>query len=282
MDFFHQLDVLAYRMVVEVWALFWPVLLAICILAPVERRFGREKHQLWRAWRFNLLWHLGLLVLVVTVSWTAWTEFVDWLGTFGGRRQWRLAAPDGSWELAARVALALLVHDFFAYWSHRLQHAVPAIWAMHQFHHDERHMNASTSLRAHWINLPYVQVLVLVPMMWLLGFDVMTPAVYVVHGLFVAYTHMNVDIGHGKLSKLLVSPRYHRIHHASERYLHDSNYANILPLWDIVFRTHTAPGRTGVEGTGLDYMPSSASFITAFFQPLVDWAHMLRRAVART
>ena len=281
MSFLHQLDVLAYRLVVGVWDLYWPVLAVVFLLSLAERRFSIEKAQPWRAWWFNIVWHAGLLAMVVAMSWTAWTEFIAWLGSAGHWLPWRMAAPQGPLDAWVRVALGLVVHDFFNYWAHRLQHRLPALWAIHQFHHDERHVNASTSLRSHWLGILFVQVVVLVPMMWLLGFEAMSPAVFVVLGIFAALTHVNVDIGFGRFSTWLVSPRYHRNHHARERSLHDSNYAEMFPLWDIVFGTFTSPARHSVQATGLGYVPATDSFGPAFVQPLVDWARMLRSATTR-
>jgi hypothetical protein len=46
--------------------------------------------------------------------------------------------------------------------------------------------------------------------------------------------------------RLLMTPHVHRLHHAQERALSDSNYANILPLWDVRLRDRSAiPTRTG-------------------------------------
>lgn len=281
MAFLHQLDVMAYRLVVGVWDLYWPALVAVGLLTLVERRFPLEANQPWRPWRFNILWDMGMLAFAVVLSWTLWGELIVWLGSLVHGLPRRMSAPDGRLEQLTRLALALLAHDFFAYWAHRLQHALPALWVLHQIHHDERHMNAATSLRAQWLNVPYIQILVLVPMMWLLGYDAMSPAAYVTLGAFQAFTHINVKCGFGRFSNLLVSPQYHRIHHARARELHDRNFATMLPLWDILFGTIKAPAPEEYKSTGLIEIPPSDAFFKAFFQPLVDWSRILRHRSPR-
>ena len=58
--------------------------------------------------------------------------------------------------------------------------------------------------------------------------------------------HANVRIHFGKVGEwLLVSPRYHRMHHAigvghesnGKGTLGGCNFAVLLPIWDIIFRT---------------------------------------------
>ena len=281
MDILHQLDILAYRLLAGVWDLYWPALAAIGVLALIERRFAFEPRQPWRAWIFNIVWHAGLLAVAVGLSWTAWGEFIAWLGTLAHGAPQRLPAPVGQLDALARVAMALLAYDFFNYWAHRLQHAVPAFWVLHQFHHDERYLNAATSLRTHWLHIPFVQVLVLVPMMWVFGFDAVPAAAYSAYGVFAAFSHLNVNLSFGRFSKLLVSPQYHRIHHSRERRLHDRNLATILPLWDILFGTHAAPIPGERKPTGLSEIPASDSLLQVCLQPFVDWGRMLRRASTR-
>jgi len=58
---------------------------------------------------------------------------------------------------------------------------------------------------------------------------------------------------------LLVSPRFHRLHHAlaspSERHIHDHNFAPVFPIWDILFGTAIYDGKyrpTGVDDPRVD------------------------------
>lgn len=263
------------------WSLYWPTLLVVILFTLFERRFPLEADQPWRPWLFYIVWHTQLLAISVVLSWTVWGQFVTWLGASGQLSLLRMAAPQGLAGEVARVALALLAHDFLMYWAHRLQHGVPVLWVLHQFHHDERHVNASTSLRTHWLSLMLTQLMVMVPMMWLLGFEAMPPAAYVMLTTFVAISHLNAKVGFGRFAALIVGPQYHRVHHSPERRLHDRNFATVLPLWDIAFGTWAAPTGNRDRPLGLSYAVPSNSHRRVLVQPFVDWWRMARRAAVR-
>ncbi len=42
-----------------------------------------------------------------------------------------------------------VVGDFLTYWWHRLQHAVPFLWAFHSVHHSQEQMTVLTAFRRH-------------------------------------------------------------------------------------------------------------------------------------
>ena len=54
MSYLHQMDVLAYRLIVGVWDLYWPVLAAVGLLSIAERRFPIEKSQIMQSgWKLS-------------------------------------------------------------------------------------------------------------------------------------------------------------------------------------------------------------------------------------
>jgi len=65
------------------------------------------------------------------------------------------------------------------------------------------------------------------------------PLIVIVMRLTEALSHANVRLSFGRVGeRLLVSPRFHRLHHgvlsAGEE---GRNFAVLFPLWDMVFRT---------------------------------------------
>ncbi len=278
--FVQQLDARAYQLVVGVWGLYWPLLLLTVLLTAIERLVPLERNQPWRPWFFNLAWYALVLAIGIVLSWTAWGEFVTWLASiYTG--QLRLPAPQGALGELGRFMLVLLVYDFFSYWAHRMQHAVPALWVLHQFHHDERHMNAAAGARAHWLNIVYLQLVVTVPLTWLLGLDSYSVTVYLLIHAVQAFSHMNIRLELGRASSWLVGPQFHRMHHARERTRYDRNFSNLLPLWDRLFGTFEAPVAGDFAPTGINDIPSTDSWGKAFVQPVADWWHMLRHWMGR-
>ncbi|RFB80566.1 sterol desaturase family protein [Methylovirgula sp. 4M-Z18] len=61
------------------------------------------------------------------------------------------------------------------------------------------------------------------------------------------------------LDKVFVDPRFHRVHHMmatpEEPHIHDCNFALVLPIWDIIFRTaryDLTPRQCGVDDPTID------------------------------
>lgn len=157
----------------------------------------------------------------------------------------------------------LVVLDFFDYWYHRASHRFSWWWGLHSLHHSQRNMNLWSDNRNHLLDDlmrdAYLALIALV-----IGVE---PSQYVL--LVVAsrmqqsLQHANVRIHFGVLGeRLLVSPRYHRLHHAigggqesnGKRTPGGHNFAVLFPLWDILFGT--AHFGTSFEATGVrDQLP---------------------------
>jgi sterol desaturase/sphingolipid hydroxylase (fatty acid hydroxylase superfamily) len=51
-------------------------------------------------------------------------------------------------EIVAMIFVPLFIHDFWFYWSHRIEHRVPILWEFHKLHHSDERMNTSTWARS--------------------------------------------------------------------------------------------------------------------------------------
>jgi sterol desaturase/sphingolipid hydroxylase (fatty acid hydroxylase superfamily) len=54
-------------------------------------------------------------------------------------------------EILAMIVAPLFIHDFWFYWSHRIEHKVPILWEFHKIHHSDELMNTSTWARDHFL-----------------------------------------------------------------------------------------------------------------------------------
>jgi sterol desaturase/sphingolipid hydroxylase (fatty acid hydroxylase superfamily) len=166
----------------------------------------------------------------------------------------------------ASFALYLLVLDFVDYWYHRASHQFNWWWGLHSLHHSQQNMNLWSDDRNHVLDdllrdvvMGLVAIVIGVP-----------PAQYVllvsVSRMVQSLQHANVRIHFGTLGeRLLVSPRYHRMHHAigvghesqGKGTLGGCNFAVLFPVWDILFGTANFKrefARTGVR----DQLPQTA------------------------
>lgn len=155
------------------------------------------------------------------------------------------------WGLVARLpipnglkgAIAIVLMDYTLYWWHVLLHRVPALWRLHAPHHTDRDLDTSTGVRFHFTeflaSIPWrcAQVMVIgVTPRTLALWQTLTLAEVLLH-------HSNLRLPRAfewYLSRIVVTPRLHGLHHSildSER---DTNFSSGLSIWD---RLH---------GTGLE------------------------------
>lgn len=175
--------------------------------------------------------------------------------------------------LGLQLLAFTLFQSLLRYWLHRLEHAVPALWSLHKFHHSAEQMNILTTVRDTQLVKGVEQGLVLVPMGFLVS-PVMThpivlgsPGFIAAAAYFIYHTviTMNGFMGHSNLRTdygwigrwLIVSPRMHRLHHAVAPEYHDKNFGTDLVMWDRLFGTYArcdTPGDVGLA-IGLEDNP---------------------------
>lgn len=135
----------------------------------------------------------------------------------------------------AKTALEVALLDYTLYLWHVLTHRVPWLWRLHEVHHSDRDLSASTALRFHFIEMalsaPYraAQVVVLgVSRRSLQLWQAMTLGSILFH-------HSNLRLPptlEQVLGWFVVTPRMHGIHHSVVRAERDSNWASGISVWD--------------------------------------------------
>jgi sterol desaturase/sphingolipid hydroxylase (fatty acid hydroxylase superfamily) len=152
------------------------------------------------------------------------------------------------------VALAVLGIDAVDWLAHFGNHKVNALWRLHAVHHSQEELSILTTYRAH----PLVHVSFLISAIPILAVEsnTATPAVVLtVYACLGALPHANVRWTYGPLGRAMISPAYHRIHHAATGRL-DINLGTVFTFWDMLSRRAVFPQRGGVPGvTGLAGRP---------------------------
>jgi sterol desaturase/sphingolipid hydroxylase (fatty acid hydroxylase superfamily) len=157
----------------------------------------------------------------------------------------------------------LVILDFVAYWLHRGQHQINLWWALHSLHHSQRQMTFWSDNRNHLLDVVVVDVAFALVAL-LIGVPPAQFVTLVVAGRVVeSLSHANLRVSFGRIGEyLLVSPRFHRVHHAiglgHEGRSRGCNFAVLFPVWDVLFRTanfENAYPATGVRDQleGRDY-----------------------------
>jgi sterol desaturase/sphingolipid hydroxylase (fatty acid hydroxylase superfamily) len=189
-------------------------------------------------------------------------------------RRWGVAqyVPGPPW-IAAAVALLLL--DYTLYVWHVLTHRVPFLWRLHVVHHADRDLDASTALRFHAAELaasvPWraaqVVAIGVSPEVLLLWQSCVLAS--------ILFHHANVRLPPAverALNLVVVTPRMHGIHHSNVREHTDSNWSNLLSVWDRVHGTFRAdvPQEAITIGVPAYARPDDVSLAKVLALPFVD------------
>jgi sterol desaturase/sphingolipid hydroxylase (fatty acid hydroxylase superfamily) len=197
---------------------------------------------------YTLIHRLGLVRLLMFFSIEPlWDAMASRLRD-AGLSTWHL---DGLWPGVTDIPwvtllMYLVVFDFVAYWLHRWQHGLNWWWALHSLHHSQRQMTMWSDNRNHLLD-DVITATAIALLARVIGVEPgQFVAITVITQLLESLQHANTRIAFGRIGeRLLVSPRFHRRHHsigighesAGRGTLGGHNFAVLLPLWDLLFRT---------------------------------------------
>lgn len=177
------------------------------------------------------------------------------------------------------ITLYIFVGDFIFYWYHRLQHASNGIlWSIHELHHSDSELNATTSMRTYWIERPLQTLIIVVPTSYVFGIN-MTIATFLplVLLLWLLFAHSNLRLNLGFLTPIVTGPQLHRIHHSILPKHQRKNFAQFFPIIDILFGTYYQPEKNEFPTTGTPGMASDTSVPTALLRPLISLVRQVRK-----
>jgi sterol desaturase/sphingolipid hydroxylase (fatty acid hydroxylase superfamily) len=134
--------------------------------------------------------------------------------------------------------LYAFILDYTDYWRHRLSHGFRAWYALHALHHAQRQMSFWSDDRNHFFDDA-------VTFLWffVIGLVIGIPPLQfplLILGLrFIeSFSHANIKMSFGPLEYLIVTPRFHRLHHGLRAAGRVScNYGAVFPFWDMIHRT---------------------------------------------
>ena len=186
------------------------------------------------------------------------------------------------WPVWLQIGTGIVVLDFsVGYLSHRLMHMWPVMWRFHQVHHSDDFVDVTTTYRTHPVETVWRFLFAIVPI-WVLGL----PAQAVVIQRLLQATngvieHANIRLWpplDRVLSLLWVTPNVHKVHHSREISETNSNYANLLTIYDRVLGTYTSSNRARSVVYGLDDAASLAAgsyptLLTLPFRPVEREEH---------
>lgn len=140
----------------------------------------------------------------------------------------------------------LVILDFFEYMYHRASHRWNWWWQLHALHHSQQHMTVWTDNRNHVLD-DLLHSALFASLALMIGVEPIQFLWLIALGQLVqSWQHGNLNIEHGWLKYVLISPRFHRLHHAvgmgyevpgKPGVLGGCNFGILFPWWDMLFRT---------------------------------------------
>lgn len=137
--------------------------------------------------------------------------------------------------------IAFVVLDMIVYAEHVLFHKIPFLWRIHKVHHSDLDLDFSSGLRFHFLEsiLSVITKILVVLLLW-------APVIAVV--LFEIVLNFSAMFNHSNfilpkkidriVSKFLVTPKFHEVHHSQKLWESLSNYWFFLSCWDYLFGTY--------------------------------------------
>ena len=157
--------------------------------------------------------------------------------TWAAGQGWGLLSPLPLW-LAAPLAFLLL--DLLIWGQHVMMHHVPVLWRLHRMHHSDTHLDATTGLRFHPVEILFSTLLKIAAVVILGAPALAVIAFEIALNATALFTHANIRLSErteSLLRRLIVTPALHRIHHSVRPEETNSNYGFNLSLWDRLFGT---------------------------------------------
>lgn len=177
---------------------------------------------------------------------------------------------------AISFLIYLVLLDFVDYLYHRASHVFNWWWQLHALHHSQTVMTAWSDNRNHILD----DIMRAVVMSFVALMFGVSPGQFILlialSEFLQSWQHANIKTHLGAAKYLLVSPMFHRMHHAvgfgheakgKPGVLGGCNFGVLFPWWDMLFRTAIFPKE--VYPTGVRNLTVSQNILTQQWQGLV-------------
>lgn len=226
------------------WFLLYCVALALLagfeIIIPAFQN-APQRHQRWPT-NFGIgILNIGLATIVPLTA----VAGAEWAKSNGFGLLNVTGAP-----LWVAVVATLTLRSLAGYVFHVLLHKVRLFWRIHRVHHSDTHLDVSTSLRNHPLEVVAL-FSTMVPVAILFGLNPLALAVFEIFETITnVVAHANLRLPERidrPLRWLFVTPNMHCLHHSSYQPETDSNYGQVFSIWDRLFGTYSAAPRAGYD-----------------------------------
>lgn len=165
-----------------------------------------------------------------------------------------------------------IIWEFAHFVYHYFGHKVRLFWCLHSTHHAPEQMNLSVTYAHFFLEAPYADV-IRTSICILLGVN--PPLLFFImfiDGTWGGFIHVGENIMKdgrmGFLNKIILTPSHHRVHHAKNPLYMDTNFCNLLNIWDRVFGTLQVEKKEVVIEYGITRKVNAQNFFDVYFGEL--------------
>jgi sterol desaturase/sphingolipid hydroxylase (fatty acid hydroxylase superfamily) len=160
-------------------------------------------------------------------------------------------------------------HFLYHYWGHKVR----LFWCLHSTHHAPENMNLTVTYAHFFLEAPYADT-IRTTVCILLGVQPeLLFLIMFIDGTYGAFIHVGENLlkdGRlGFLNKFILTPSHHRVHHARNPLYMDTNFCNLLNIWDRVFGTYQDEEKAVKVEYGITREMDSGNFLDVYFGEIV-------------
>jgi sterol desaturase/sphingolipid hydroxylase (fatty acid hydroxylase superfamily) len=229
-----------------------PLLIALVVVTGIcERIWPAEPRQALARGHVQDACYLALHAIFVIPLMTLLS--VGAAALIGDHAHW-IELPTEHWPGWLLIPVTIVAMDGANWLAHYADHRLDALWRFHALHHSQEELSVLTSFRAHPLMHTTGFVLATIPVVALMPTRPIVPVLITAYVCIGTLQHANLRWRFGLLGRVLVSPAYHRLHHAPDT--QDVNLGVVLTIWDVLTGyARFSSRRDGVGRTGLDGRP---------------------------
>jgi sterol desaturase/sphingolipid hydroxylase (fatty acid hydroxylase superfamily) len=163
-----------------------------------------------------------------------------------GRAGWIELRPAQHWPAWLLVPVTVVAMDGANWLAHYADHRLDPLWRFHALHHSQEELSVLTSFRAHPLMHTTGFLLATIPVVVLMPARPVAPVLITIYICIGTLQHANLRWTFGPLGRVLVSPAYHRLHHAPDT--QGLNLGVVLTIWDVLAGRARFPSLTRMRG----------------------------------
>jgi len=229
-----------------------PLLIALVVVTGIcERIWPAERRPVLARGHVQDACFLALHAIVVIPLMTLLSIGA---ATLFAKAPWIQIRPAAHWPGWLLVPFTIVAMDGANWLAHYADHRLGALWRFHALHHSQEELSVLTSFRAHPLMHTTGFVLATIPVVALMPARPIAPVLITIYVCIGTLQHANLRWTFGPAGRVLVSPAYHRLHHAPDT--QQVNLGVVLTIWDVLAGRARFPARGDAAGrTGLDGRP---------------------------